>query len=164
MPYVPTFGGNSLGVGPAIEAIIPASILSAAIGMCCLGVWALVSFGSVPVERPELLLAGLFLGGLALAVGTIAATFVIAFYLCIFGLPVAILLGERIRHPLALAVSLGDALIGTIVATTGSKLGLFGRADSFDWSPVALVLCFAIPAGYLYRRNIIAARDVAEFA
>ena len=116
----------------------------------------------MPLESPKEIIAGLFLGGLALGVGTVAATFVVAFYLCIFGLPIAVLLGNRIRHPLALAISLLDACAGAIFATTGTKLGLLG-AGEFSLEAFALVLCFALPAGYLYRRNVIALRETSEF-
>jgi hypothetical protein len=98
--------------------------------------------------------------GLALAV--IAATFIVAFYLAVFGLPIAILLGKRIRHPLALGVSLIDAGIGALVALTGSTFGIFGIDESSPGA-YALVLSFALPAGYFYRRNIIALRDHAEY-
>jgi hypothetical protein len=131
--------------------------------MTCLGGWAILSLGLLPIESPQQIIAGLFLAGLALGVGAVAATFVVAFYLCIFGLPVAVLLGNRIRHPLALAISLLDACAGAIFATTGSKLGLFG-GDQFAPEAFVVVLCFALPAGYLYRRNIIALREQAEFA
>lgn len=103
------------------------------------------------------------MAGFALAVGFIAATFIVAFYLCIFGLPIAVLLGDRIRHPLALGISFIDACAGAVVATTGSKLGLLG-ANGFSPVALALTLCFALPAGYLYRRNIIVIREQAEFA
>jgi len=163
LPYVPTFGGNNLGIGPAASALIPASMMSAAVGMACLGGWALLALPPLAPDGPEDIIAALVFGSFALGVGAIAATFIVTFYLCIFGLPIAVLLGDRIRHPLALAISMVDALAGAIFATTGSKLGMFGGDDPSP-EAFALVLCFALPAGYLYRRNIIALREQAEFA
>lgn len=122
-----------------------------------------MSLGPLPFDSPEAIIGGLFFGGLALGISAVAATFVVAFYLCVFGLPIAVLLGNRIRHPLALAISLLDASAGAIFATTGSTLGLFNDGE-FSPEAFALVLCFALPAGYLYRRNIIALREQAEFA
>lgn len=163
MPYRPSFAGNSLGIGPALEALIPASILSAAIGVGCLASWFLLTIPREELNSPQAVLGGLILFGFALAIATIAAIFVVAFYLCVFGLPLAVLLGHRIGHPLALGISLLDAAAGALVATTGSKLGFLG-ADEFSAGAFAAVLCFALPAGYLYRRTIIALREQAEFA
>lgn len=98
------------------------------------------------------------MAGWFLAFALVASTFVVAWYLVVFGLPVALVLGDRIRHPLALAVSLIDALAASLIATAGTWLGL---SESGNLSPgfLAAVLCFALPAGYLYRRNVIAMRD-----
>lgn len=130
--------------------------------MACLGGWALLSLGPIPFGGPGDIIAGLFFATLALGIGTIAATFVVAFYLCLFGLPIAVLLGKRIGHPFALAISLLDAAIGALVATTGNRFGLFG-GEGFTIEAFALVLCFALPAGYIYRRNVIALREIAAF-
>ena len=130
--------------------------------MTCLGAWAILMTPDFSFNSPSEIVAGLFFLTIALAIGTVAATFIATFYLCIFGLPIAVLLGDRIRHPLALGVSLVDAIAGAIFAATGSKLGIAG-AGEFSLEFFALVLCFALPAGYLYRRNIIALREQAEY-
>lgn len=103
------------------------------------------------------MLFGLIIG---LAIAVTAATFVTGFYLAVFGLPFAILLGERIRHPLALGFSLLDASVGAVVAVTGGRLGILtSEGDGLPIGLLLIVLCFALPAGYLYRRNVIAMRD-----
>ena len=162
MPYVSTFGGNTLGVGPAAGALIPSAMIAAAVGMTCLGVWTLLMAPDFSFDAPSEIIAGLFFLTFALAIGTVAATFIATFDLCLFGLPIAVLLGDRIRHPLALGVSLVDAVAGALFAATGSKLGIAGEGD-FSLEFFALVLCFALPAGYIYRRNIIALREQAEY-
>lgn len=100
------------------------------------------------------------MAGLALGLGVVLAAFVVGFYLALFGLPVALLLGRHIHHPWALAVALIDAAGSAFIATTGSRLGLLG--DDFAWRGFLMVLLFAVPAGYLYRRSVIAFREEAE--
>ena len=101
------------------------------------------------------------MAGWFLAFALIASTFVVCWYLAVFGLPVALLLGERIRHPLALAVSLLDALAASLIATSGTWLG-WSESGELSVGLIAAVLCFALPAGYLYRRNVIAMRDFED--
>lgn len=103
------------------------------------------------------------MAGWFVAFALVASTFVVAWYLAVFGLPVALMLGDRIRHPLALAVSLIDALAASLIATAGTWLGL---SESGNLAPglLAAVLCFALPAGYLYRRNVIAMRDFEDLS
>lgn len=101
------------------------------------------------------------MAGVFLVFALIASTFVVAWYLAVFGLPVAWVLGDRIRHPLALAVSLIDALAASFIATAGSWLGL-SESGELSLGFLAAVLCLALPAGYLYRRNVIAMRDFDE--
>lgn len=91
-----------------------------------------------------------------------AATFFVGFYLCLFGLPVALLLGDRIRHPFALLIALVDAAISAVIVGGGSRFGLF-EIDTLASLLFALVLAFALPAGYFYHRNVIAMRDTLEF-
>lgn len=99
---------------------------------------------------------------MALILALIAATFLVAFYLFVFGLPIALLLGDRIRHPLALAVALVDAVLAAAIATGGSWLGVF-EADKLLSPAFGVVLAFALPAGFLYRRNVITMREVSAF-
>ena len=99
--------------------------------------------------------------GVALGAAIIAASFVVAFYLVICGLPIAALLGNRITHPAALGIALVDALGAAAFAVSGSILSP-SYVPGFPWGPFLMVACFAIPAGYLYRRNVIAMREEAE--
>lgn len=130
--------------------------------MACLGGWLVLFSGEFPVGGPSEIIASLVFLTFALAVGMVGATFIVAFYLFIFGVPVALLLGDRIRHPVALGVSLVDASAGAVFATTGSKLGLLGSGE-FAPQAFALALCFALPAGYVFRRNIIVLREQLEY-
>ena len=117
----------------------------------------------VPVEDAGDLFAMLVMGGIALLLGWVAAIFIVSFYLLLFGMPVALLLGDRIRHPLALGVALIDAAISAALVVSGSALDLL-EGGAFHVRTFAIVLCFALPAGYLYRRSVIAFRDEAELA
>ena len=101
------------------------------------------------------------LAGVVLAFIAIASSFVVAFYLVCFGLPVALILGDRIRHPAALGLSLLDAVLATVIAVGGWHAGI-ELLDAENWTIILLVLGFALPAGYLYRRNLIALRDEWE--
>ncbi len=56
------------------------------------------------------LLSFLVVGGAAIAVGSMGGTFIVAFYLLIFGLPVALAMGERIRTPFGLLIAIATGL------------------------------------------------------
>ena len=141
---------------------MPASLASAAIGVFVVGSYLIFATGGDAAASPADMLAMIIFGGFGLAMAVIGATFIIGFYLCLFGLPVALLLGDRIRHQWALVLALGDALLGTAIATGGSRLGLMGGGD-FAWQAYAVVLAFALPAGYLYRGFVIANRDANDW-
>lgn len=90
-----------------------------------------------------------------------AATFVVGFYLAVFGLPVALMLGRHLHSPWALAVALVDAGAAALFAVTGDRIGAIDAGGPsmlfFLW-----VLSFALPAGYLYRRGVMELREQAE--
>ncbi len=95
--------------------------------------------------------------GLAITVGTIGGTFITAWYIAIFGLPVALLLRNRLRSGLGLVLAIATAIAAAYFASL--TVSFSGKPV---WEPSVLVLCFAIPAGLIYRRNIIALSDELE--
>ncbi|MBL45233.1 MAG: hypothetical protein CMN71_11085 [Sphingomonadaceae bacterium] len=159
MPYQPGSQAVERNLGPVGAAIIPSSFITSAVGTTILLILIIATEGSIPSEiGPVEFLLMLAAGGFGLALAVIGASFVVAFYLAIFGAPLAIVLGERIRHPLALLISLADAALAAVFAVTGSWLQ--GSDEmGFPMAGFAMVLCFALPAGYIYRRNVIAMRD-----
>lgn len=133
-------------------------MVAAACGVACLGAYAILFDGLMAIESAADLLGALVMAGIFMLVGWVVAIFVVAFYFVLFGMPVALLLGDRIRHPLALAVALVDAVISAMLVVSGSALNLI-EGDGFHLPTFGIVLCFALPAGYFYRRSVIALRD-----
>ena len=154
---------RSGGLAPYIGALIPASIASSFIGMVLLAIWAVVTAGPVEVTGPLELALVIAAAGLGLGLAIVLGSFVVAFYLSLLGLPVALLLGRYLHYPWALAIALVDAAGSAFLVATGTRLGIFGN-DSFSLPAFLMILGFALPAGYLYRRSVIALRDEAELA
>ena len=125
--------------------------------VCNIAAIVLLERPSVSVPPIELLLLIMAIG-VGIAAAIVAASFVVAFYLIICGVPIAALLGHRITHPAALGIALVDALISAAFAVSGSILNP-SYEPGFPWVPFLMVACFALPAGYLYRRNVIAMRE-----
>ena len=98
--------------------------------------------------------------GIGLAVT--AATFIVGFYLALLGLPVALALGRHLHTPWALAVALLDAGASALFVVTGDRIGAMGPGGPSILG-FLFVLSFALPAGYLYRRGVIALREQAAF-
>lgn len=107
------------------------------------------SFGGVFSSASlEDALSFLVVGGAAIAVGSIGGTFMVAFYLLVFGLPVALLLGERIRTPAGLLTALTSGLVAAYVAQRW-MLGLPGVSDEpSHWEEALALSCFALPAAW----------------
>ena len=101
--------------------------------------------------------------GFMLAFATIAAGFVTAFYLFVIGLPVALLLRERIRSPASLFFICPLIILAAGFVHYRTFGGLLSDGDPLATLPsMALVLVFAIPAGLLYRHYIIAMMDEVD--
>lgn len=160
MPYRPSSQIFEKTLGPIAGAILPASLIASAIGTLALLLLLLSEAGGFSGDLPSLLEALLFALVAAVGLGFVVVfgVFVVAFYLAIFGVPVAILLGPRIGHPLALAISLLDAALAAGFAVTGSMFQGSGE-PGFPLVGFAIALCYALPAGYFYRRNVIAMRE-----
>ena len=98
------FGRPETRLMATASAIVPASIIAGVIGTAALMVVymsAAALAGALSATSLEDLLSFLVVGGAAIAVGSIGGTFVVAFYLVIFGLPVALIAGraESARQP-----------------------------------------------------------------
>jgi hypothetical protein len=142
-------------------AIVPAAILAGLIGTVCLTVtfmaaalWA----GEFSTFSLEGLLGALVFTGMFIAIGSIGGTFVVAFYLVIFGLPVALLLGERIRTPAGLLAAMTTGLVAAYAANRWmwGMPSVSGQPSAWEG---AIVLCFVLPAAWFYRKQVIAMLD-----
>lgn len=145
-------------MGPYLGAIPFAAVGAAIAGVAVLAVWLLLFAVEWSLTEFVFGLVGI-MAGVALAVT--AATFVAGFYLAIFGLPLALVLGRHLHSPWALAIALLDAGLSALFVVTGDRLGALD-SDGPSLLYFLWVLSFALPAGYLYRRGVIALREQAE--
>jgi hypothetical protein len=156
------FGRPASRLAATAGAIVPASIIAGLIGTVCLTVtmtgMAFFTGGFATFSLDGLLAALVFTGAL-IAVGSIGGTFTVAFYLVIFGLPVALLLGERIRTPAGLLAAMATAAAATYAAMRW-LWGMTWASGEPVWNGEALVvLCFVLPAAWFYRRQVITMLD-----
>ena len=114
------------------------------------------AFASFSLED---ILSFLVVGGAAIAVGSIGGTFVVAFYLVLFGLPVALLLGERIRTPAGLAIAMATGLSAAVVVSRWMWGMPSASGKPAVWEEAMVISCFVVPAAWLYRRQVIAMLD-----
>ena len=164
MPYRPSYGLDALGAAPRLGAIVPASGISATFGTIATFAYLLAvepPFAELSAGVLEVILFLTAMGAM-LALATVAAGFVTAFYLFVIGLPAALLLRERIRSPSSLFIICPLIILAAGFVHHRTFGGLLYAGDSFSTLPsMALVLVFAIPAGLLYRHYIIAMLDEA---
>lgn len=161
MPYRSGFEFRNGGIGPYLGAIPFAAVAAACIGTAV--TIALLSFTQLSWSLPSSLMEVVFaLIGATVAIGltVTAATFIVGFYLALFGLPVALLMGRHLHNRWALSIALLDAAAGALFAITGDRIGAL-EDDGPSLLMLLVVLSFALPAGFLYRRNIIALREQA---
>ena len=162
MAYRGGFGTPTTRLAATASAIPPASIAAGVIGTASLMVFYVIaaSFGGAfSAASLEDALSFLVVGGAAIVIGSIGGTFVVAFYLVIFGLPVALLLGERIRTPAGLLTALTSGLAAAYVAQRW-MLGLPGVSGApSHWEEAFALSCFVLPAAWFYRRQVIAMLD-----
>lgn len=142
-------------------AIVPAAILAGLIGTVCLTVTFMVAAlwaGEFSTFSLEGLLGALVFTGMFIAIGSIGGTFVVAFYLVIFGLPAALLLGERIRTPAGLLAAMTTGLVAAYAANRWmwGMPSVSGQPSAWEG---AIVLCFVLPAAWFYRKQVIAMLD-----
>ena len=160
MPYRSGFEFRNGGIGPYLGAIpfaaVAAACLGTAVSVLLLSfrepAW---SYPSTLVEVAFVLVGGIIATGLAVTV----ATFVVGFYLALFGLPVALAMGRHLHNRWALLIALLDAVASALFAVTGDRIGAVIGDGAFMMFLV--VLSFALPAGFFYRRNVIALREQA---
>ncbi|KPQ31762.1 MAG: hypothetical protein HLUCCX21_03095 [Porphyrobacter sp. HL-46] len=144
------------------SAIVPASIIAGVIGTAALMVVymsAAALAGALSATSLEDLLSFLVVGGAAIAVGSIGGTFVVAFYLVIFGLPVALMLGERVRTPAGLLIAMATGLAAAYVVSRWMWGMPSVSGEPSPWEEALVLLCFVLPAAWFYRRQVIAMLD-----
>lgn len=162
MAYRGSFGRPATRLAATAGAIVPASIISGLIGTACLT--ALFMAGALlrgDFFPPSLegLISALAFTGVMIAFGTFAGAFVVAWYLVVFGLPVALLLGERIRTPGGLIAAMATAAVAALAAIR-LMWGFTALLDEPFWQEEALMIfAFVLPAAWFYRRQVIAMLD-----
>ena len=163
MGYRPSFAGFELNAGSAIAGVLPAGFQAAVIGSGLLLAWLAIA-AVIAEGLPDPLFVLKIIPGLALALmmAIIIATVLCAFYIGLVGAPLAALLGQRLDSRFGLAVAVLSAVIAAIVAL--AAFGLWPLFDTPDWQFALLVFAYALPAGLLYRRAVLAARQFSPFA
>ncbi len=96
--------------------------------------------------------------------GIMIGTAFCAFYIAVVGVPIAALLRDNIEKPTAAWISVAAATLTAIAASYLMAGGGFSlqEAESQYW--LAALLCYAIPAGLLYRQSVVAARQLSQWA
>tara|TARA_B100000749_G_C18353085_1_gene434144 strand:- start:219 stop:737 length:519 start_codon:yes stop_codon:yes gene_type:complete len=169
MTYRPSFESSSFGTGRLLSAVFPAGICAALSGMVLAFLIGVIFFSEACIEyldSPLDFFAALFVIPISLGLFLILATFSCAFYIFVFGLPVAWILGDRIHEPVSWFIILPITLLSTIQAcfwSLGLKYSNFPNDPSeLDLLVIAMAFGFALPAAYFYRRYLIAFRDEEE--
>ncbi len=167
MKYQPGFTYISDRFGPITSALFPTSVASGFIGTFILVV-VLIAASIIDNELQfrsldEFVLMLIALGA-AISLGTIAGTFIVAFYLAIFGWPVALLLGEQIRQPIGMAAAILAAVTATLFALSWVWGWSFFGGRPFSYETLIPIVAFALPASLLYRKHVIDALDESSIA
>lgn len=133
------------------------------IGSGLLLVW-IAAAGILTEGLPDFLFVLKLIPGVGLAAITtiIIATVFCAFYISLVGLPLAALLGHRLDSLFGLSVAVLASVLAAI-AVTGA-FGVWPMFGTPDWQFAVLVAGYALPAGLLYRRAVIGARQINPFA
>ena len=163
MGYRPSFAGFELNAGSALEGVLPASFQAAVIGSGLLLAWLAVA-SVIADGLPDPVFVLKLIPGVALAVmmAITISTVVCAFYIALVGAPLAALLGHRLESQFGLALAVLSAVITAMVAL--AAFGLWPLFDTPDWQFALLVFAYALPAGLLYRRAVLTARQFSPFA
>lgn len=161
MPYRSSYDLLGRWGKPQVTAIVPTSILTGLIGSGILVILILVTVPDVRTMPIGEIFAMLALSGLAIAFAAVTAMFIVAFYIVLFGLPFALVLHERMRRPYSLPFAL------VIATVTGMLAGwqFSGWDPNYLYRPdkrTLIFLGFALPAGYFYRKFVIAAMDAVD--
>ena len=163
MGYRPSFAGFELNAGSAIAGVLPASFQAAAIGsgltLAWLAIAAVIAEGLADPLFVLKMIPGVIVAGV---IAIIIATVLCAFYIGLVGAPLAALLGQRLDSRFGLALAVLSAVITAIVAL--AAFGLWPLFDTPDWQFALLVFAYALPAGLLYRRAVLTARQFSPFA
>lgn len=165
MVYRPGHAAIDLNAGSALSAIIPSAALAAAIGSflawAYLAIFELISVFALGFEGVVAFALSLLL---FLTIGTLVGTALCAFYIGLIGAPIAMLLGPRIDRGYSIIVSIIAAMVTSNLAGTLMAGDFLSWEASEKWHFVALLLAYSIPAGLLYRRSVIAARNFSRWA
>ena len=163
MGYRPSLAGFELNAGSAIAGVLPASFQAAAIGsgltLAWLAIAAVIAEGLADPLFVLKIIPGVIVAGV---IAIIIATVLCAFYIGLVGAPLAALLGQRLDTRFGLALAVLSAVITAIVAL--AAFGLWPLFDTPDWQFALLVFAYALPAGLLYRRAVLTARQFSPFA
>jgi hypothetical protein len=163
MAYRPSHAKFDLNAGSAFAGVLPASFQAAVIGSGLTLAW-IAAAAVIADGLPDPVIAlQMALGLLAVAIiPIIIATVLCATYIGVVGVPIAALLGARLDTPTGLAVAVGAALATGLAAMV--VFGFRPLLGEVDWQFALMVFAYALPAGLLYRRAVINARQLNPFA
>ncbi len=163
MPYRASNAGFEFSIGSTIRGILPASVQSAFVGSLLVMAFLFATYAGDMLEPSIVSIAGVIMFAFVLMFfGLIFGTLFCAFYIGIFGSPVAMLLGERIERIEGRAFAILAALVASVIA---SALLMGGRLDPSrdeSWYSFFMVLAYAAPAAHFYRQSVIEARELSD--
>ena len=163
MAYRPSVAGFELDAGSALGGVLPASFQAAVIGSGLLLAWVAIA-AVIASGWPDPVFVAKIIPGVVIAgmFAIIIATVLCAFYIGLVGVPLAALLGKRLGSPLGFAVAAASAFMTGVAAN--AIFGVWPLFDTPDWQFALLVFAYALPAGLLYRRSVLTARQFSRFA
>ena len=94
--------------------------------------------------------------------GILFGTLFCAFYIAVFGSPVAMLLGARIERIEGQAFAILAALVASTIAAAFLMGGRLDPGESESWYSFFLVLVYAAPAAHFYRNAVIESRELSR--
>ncbi|MEP0188970.1 MAG: hypothetical protein ABJP70_05180 [Erythrobacter sp.] len=163
MPYRSTFGAFDHAAASTISAVLPASIKAGLTGSICVVAYLIVAFVAEQAEPTLTFIAGvLFLVAFALFVGTMIGAILCAFSIALLGLPLALMLGRKIEKQFSLGLAIFASLVVAIVVSYFFNFTSATVARQIEFYEIVTILCYAIPAGYFYREDIILVRALGD--
>ena len=165
MPYRPGFHATDRRFGAPFAAILSASIKAGFVGASTITLFviaaAVLGGERFSASLDEMLSILVGIGG-GVAMRAIGGAFAVAFYILLFGFPVAVAMGNKIREGSgAIATALSCLTAIAIVLLWNDW---FDRPDgtSYYWDLLIGLSAFAVPAAYFYRRDVITNLDLID--
>jgi hypothetical protein len=163
MPYRSSTAGFERVALPPLAGILPASFLASATGTGLTFAGYLVAFATSgeQISVNGFLASVLILVILAIPVMAVAAVFCMIF-MALIGVPIAWMMGRRLETRIGLLAAVALPIVAGAALGTSLQSGLLGIDP--PWAYLAIMLAYALPAGLIYRRSVLTARSLDQFA